>query len=234
MANKNIKRPEELLKIMKASSIGDACFIHIIGYIREGMTEKQIAGEIEETLKKMGSQGLAFPTIFVSGQNGADPHGSPTDKRIEEGDMLTMDFGAVIGGYCGDMTRTVALGSISSEKQKAYETVLKAQEKALSLCRPGIKCFDIDKAARDIIEKAGYGENFIHGTGHGVGREVHEEPYINKKAGDEDILAENMAITIEPGIYIPGRFGIRIEDLAIISGFGIINTVKSEKKLLIL
>ena len=234
MVNKNIKRPEELLKIMKASSIGDECFKYIIGYIREGMTEKQIAGEIEETLKKLGSQGLAFPTICVSGENGADPHGSPTDKKIQRGDFLTMDFGAVVDGYYGDMTRTVALGSISSEKRNVYETVLKAQENALALCRPGSRCFDIDKAARDIIEEAGYGENFIHGTGHGVGREVHEEPYINKKAGDSDILAENMAITIEPGIYIPGQFGIRIEDLAIISGFGIINTVKSEKKLLIL
>lgn len=217
---------------MKASAMGDMAFEHIIGYIRQGMTEKQVAGEIDKTLMDAGASGLSFPTICVSGASGDQPHGEPTDKRVEEGDFVTMDFGAVVGGYCGDMTRTVAVGSVSEEQSKVYRAVLEAQEAALAACRSGVKCSEIDKIARSIIEDAGYGEYFVHGTGHGVGTQVHESPLLNAKS--DDVLEENMAVTVEPGIYIPGRMGVRIEDLAIITDFGIINTVKSPKELIVL
>lgn len=228
----NSKKPEELIKIMKASAMGDLCFSHILGFIREGMTEKKVADEIELTLKKLGSNELAFPTICVSGERSNLPHGEPTEKTIEKGDFVTLDFGATVDGYCGDMTRTIAIGQVSQEQKEIYEIVLKAQEAALDYIKAGVRCFDVDKIARDIITDSGYGEYFIHGTGHAVGKEVHEEPYLNTKS--EDILLENMAVTVEPGIYIPKKFGVRIEDLAIVTDFGIINTVKSRKDLLII
>lgn len=226
------KEPEELLKIIKASAIGDLCFGHILGYLKVGMTEMQVAKEIEMTLKKLGGKGLSFPVICVSGERTNLPHGEPTDKVIEPGDFVTMDFGTVIDGYCGDMTRTVAMGEVSDEQRKVYEIVLHAQESALEAVRAGVPCVSVDKVARDIIKDAGYGEYFVHGTGHGVGTLVHEAPTLNSKS--EEILAEDMAVTIEPGIYIPGKFGVRIEDLAIVTKFGIISTVKSPKELIIL
>jgi Xaa-Pro aminopeptidase len=226
------KKPEELLKIMKASAIGDLCFAHMLGYLKVGMTEIQVAKEIEATLEKLGGKGLSFPTICVSGERTNLPHGEPTDKVIERGDFVTMDFGTMVDGYCGDMTRTVAMGEVSDEQKKVYEIVLHAQESALEAVRAGVPCVAVDKVARDIIKDAGYGEYFVHGTGHGVGTLVHEAPTLNSKS--EEILAEDMAVTVEPGIYIPGKFGVRIEDLAIVTKFGIISTVKSPKELIIL
>jgi Xaa-Pro aminopeptidase len=226
------RKPDELLKIMKASAMGDTCFSHLMGFIREGMTELEVADEIEATLRKLGSGDLAFPTICVSGVNSTQPHGVPSDKRIEAGDFLTLDFGAIVDGYCGDMTRTVAIGHATDEQRAVYELVLKAQKAALAACKAGVRCFDVDKTARDIIAEAGYGEYFVHGTGHAVGTEVHEEPYLNTRS--EAVLEINMPVTVEPGIYIPEKFGVRIEDLAIITEFGIINTVKSPKNLIIL
>ncbi|MCQ2545459.1 MAG: aminopeptidase P family protein [Clostridia bacterium] len=227
-----IKSPDEIIKILKAEAIGDKCFEHILGYIRAGMTEKQVADEIEKTLFALGAEGLAFETICVSGVNTNQPHGVPSDKVIMEGDLLTMDFGGIYHGFCGDMTRTVGIGYLSQEQKQVYDVVLKAQLASLDICKAGVTCFDADKAARDIITDAGYGEYFIHTTGHGVGREVHEAPRL--ATNSEDILAENMAVTIEPGIYIPEKFGVRIEDLAIITEFGIINATNSVKDLIIL
>ena len=153
-------------------------------------------------------------------------------KVIEEGDFITIDMGGIVGGYCGDMTRTVAVGGVSEEQAVVYETVLASQLAGLEALAPGVRCFDVDKICRDIIADAGYGEFFIHGTGHGVGREVHESPTLNTKS--DEVLEENMPVTVEPGIYIPDKFGVRIEDLAIITGFGIINTNRSPKELIIL
>ena len=226
------KTPEELLKIMKASALGDKCFEHILEFIKEGMSEQQVADEIENTFKKLGGGKLSFPTICASGVRSNLPHGEPTDKIIEPGDFVTMDFGTTVGGYCGDMTRTVAIGYATDEMKKIYEIVLKSQQAGLKAIKAGVKCFDVDKVARDIIEEEGYGEYYIHGTGHGVGTEVHEPPYLNKRT--DEVLEENMAVTCEPGIYIPEKFGVRIEDLAIVTEFGIINTVKSTKELIII
>ena len=227
-----IKTPDEILRIMKAAAMGDICFSHILEYIRPGMTELQVSDEIERTLMSLGAEGLSFPTICVSGVNTTQPHGEPTDKVIEDGDFVTMDFGAVVEGYCGDMTRTIAVGHVSEKQREVYDVVLRSQLAGLDACRAGVRCRDIDAISRNIIEDAGYGEFYIHGTGHGVGTEVHEAPTLNSRS--DEILAEFMPVTVEPGIYIPNEFGVRIEDLAIITEFGIINTVKSEKELIII
>ena len=227
-----VKTPEQLLSIMKAAAMGDTCFSHMVGFIKTGMTELFVAAEIERVLLGLGAEKLAFPTICVSGERSNQPHGEPTDKVIEEGDLVTLDFGAVVDGYCADMTRTVAMGYAGCFQREVYDLVLKAQLAALKACKAGVAGRDVDKAARDIIEGAGFKEEFCHGTGHGVGAEVHEAPYLKRES--EDVLLENMAVTIEPGIYIPGKFGVRIEDLAIVTKFGIINTVKSTKELIVL
>lgn len=227
-----IKNPDELLKIMTAAAMGDKCFEHIVDYIKPGMTEKQVAVEIERVLFALGAEALAFDTICVSGINSNQPHGVPSDKVIMEGELLTMDFGAVYRGYCGDMTRTIGVGYLNDEQKQVYDVVLKAQIAGLKACRAGVLCRDVDKASRNVIETAGFGEYFIHTTGHGVGTRVHEAPRLAKD--NDDVLAVNMAVTVEPGIYIPGKYGVRIEDLAIITEFGIINAVNSEKKLIII
>lgn len=230
--NDMIRTPEELLRIMRASAMGDICFSHMLGFLRAGMTEIEAAAEIERVLYSLGAEGLAFPTICASGVRTNMPHAEPTDKIIEEGDFVTLDFGAVVDGFCGDMTRTVAIGRVSGFQRKIYDVVLSAQAAAIDACAAGVRCSDVDRAARSIIEEAGFGAEFCHGTGHGVGMEVHQPPALNRES--EEILEENMAVTIEPGIYIPDKFGVRIEDLAIITNFGIINTVRSTKELIIL
>ncbi|MBP6492576.1 MAG: aminopeptidase P family protein [Clostridia bacterium] len=232
MTNNMIKNDFEIESISKAAALGDQCFSHILGFIEPGMSEKQVADEIERFLFEGGAEALAFDTISVSGERGCLPHGEPTDKIIQKGEFLTLDFGAVINGYCGDMTRTVAIGSITSEQRNVYEIVLEAQLAAADFIKAGVRCFDADKIARDIIVKAGYGDYYPHGLGHGVGKLVHEAPTLNGKS--EEILAKNMVVTIEPGIYIPDKFGVRIEDLAIVTDFGIINKVESKKELIIL
>lgn len=232
MGNNMVKTPEQLLNIMKAEAMGDLCFSHILGFMKVGMTELEVADEIERFLLSLGAEGLSFPTICVSGSRTEFPHGEPSDKVIEDGDFVTIDMGAIVRGYCGDMTRTVAMGHVTEEQRTVYDTVLYAQRAGLAAVRAGAKCFDVDKICRDIIAVSGYGEYYIHGTGHGVGTEVHEPPTLNRKSSET--LEEGMPVTIEPGIYLPGKFGVRIEDLAIVTDFGIINTTKSEKELIIL
>jgi Xaa-Pro aminopeptidase len=229
-----VKTPEELIHIITASAMNDACFQHMVGYLRPGLTEVQVAEEIFRVLSKLGSKKLAFPTIAVAGENGAEPHGIPTEYIIREGDFLTMDFGATVKGYCGDMTRTVALGHATPTMKKIYQVVLAAQLAGLDACKRGATYREVDEASRGIIEDAGYGPYYVHGTGHGVGKEVHEEPYLNKKATHQKKLKTHMAVTVEPGIYIPGKMGVRIEDLVVITDFGVVNTNHSPKELLII
>ena len=226
------KTAEELLNIMKAQAMGDKCFDHILGFISPGMTELEVADEIERYLRSLGAEGLSFPTIVVSGERGDQIHGEPSEKKIEVGDFVTIDMGAVFNGYCGDMTRTVAIGDVTDEMYDVYHIVLEAQLAGLEELRAGASCFDIDRKVRGIIEEAGYGEYYIHGTGHGVGTEVHEPPYLNTRT--DEILEADTAVTVEPGIYIPGKFGVRIEDLAIVTDFAIINATSSPKELIIL
>ncbi|MDR2132322.1 MAG: aminopeptidase P family protein [Clostridiales Family XIII bacterium] len=227
-----IKSSKALLSIAKAEALGDACFSHILTCIRPGVTEKAIAAEIEKFLTDNGSQGLAFPIICVSGAGTTDPHGVPSDKTIERGDFVVLDFGARINGYCGDMTRTEAVGRASSAQKNVYDIVLRAQTASIAALREGAHCSLVDRAAREIIEEAGYGQYYVHGTGHGVGKKVHESPRLNAKS--KHVLAEDMPVTVEPGIYIPNKFGVRIEDLLIVTKFGAVNLTRSEKKLIVL
>lgn len=230
--DKMVKTPRQLLDIMKAQAMGDQCFSHILGFMKAGMTELEVADEIERTLLALGAEGLSFPTICVSGIRTELPHGEPTDKVIAQGDLVTIDMGAVVNGYCGDMTRTVAMGSITEEQKEIYDLVLRSQIAGLNAVKAGVECAKVDRVCRNMIKEAGYGNYFVHGTGHGVGTEVHEAPTLNSKS--EETLAEWMPVTVEPGIYIPGKFGVRIEDLAIVTDFGIMNITNSKKELIIL
>ncbi|MCI8553912.1 MAG: aminopeptidase P family protein [Clostridiales bacterium] len=232
-----IKEPAELACIREAQRLTDEAFSHILSYIRPGRTEREVALELELYIRRAGAEGASFDFIAVSGVNSSLPHGEPGDKPLEPGDFLTMDFGAVVDGWHSDMTRTVALaspgGGIGAEQRRVYDTVLQAQQAALSALRAGLPCAEGDAAARRVIEAAGYGEYFGHATGHGVGIEIHEAPRLSSSAGSA-LLQEGIVVTVEPGIYLPGKFGVRIEDMAVITADGCDNLTGSTKELLIL
>lgn len=227
-----VKTDYEVDCIKKAQKIAEDAFSHILTFIKEGVTEKEIALELDFYMLKNGAEAVSFETIAVSGKNSSMPHGVPTDKKIENGDFITMDFGAVYNGYHSDMTRTVIVGKPTEKQKEVYETVLKAQKSALEVLKNGVTGFDADKVARDIIENAGYKENFGHGTGHGVGIEIHESPNLSPYS--KATLETGNVVTVEPGIYIPDEFGVRIEDMALITEDGYINLTSCEKELIIL
>lgn len=227
-----VKTDYEVDCIKKAQKIAEDAFSHILTFIKEGVTEKEIALELDFYMLKNGAEAVSFETIAVSGKNSSMPHGVPTDKKIEKGDFITMDFGAVYNGYHSDMTRTVIVGKPTEKQKEVYETVLKAQKSALEVLKNGVTGFDADKVARDIIENAGYKENFGHGTGHGVGIEIHESPNLSPYS--KATLETGNVVTVEPGIYIPDEFGVRIEDMALITEDGYINLTSCEKELIIL
>ena len=230
---RQIKTPYELDRISRAESIGDEAFSYICHYIKVGMTEMDVALALEYTMRKAGASGLSFDTIAASGPNGSLPHAVPTSRRLENGDFLTMDFGCIYDGYCSDMTRTVFVGDVPSSKQlTVYNTVLKAQQEAMKLIRPGAKCSDVDACARKIILDAGYGQYFGHGLGHSVGLYIHEEPRLSGSC--DAILEPGMTMTVEPGIYLPGEFGVRIEDLVVVTEDGYHNLTRSSKELIML
>ncbi len=229
---RQIKSEGEISLIKQAQSITDSAFSHILSFIKSGVNEREIALELEFFMRKNGSDGVAFDTIAVSGKNSSLPHGVPTDKPLEKGDFLTMDFGAKFGGYCSDMTRTVAIGEISKEQGLVYETVLTAQKECLSNMGENKKCCDIDRIARNIIDNAGFKGTFGHGLGHSVGLEIHESPACNTR--DDALLKEGMLMTVEPGIYLENKFGVRIEDMVLVTKTGIENLTKSPKELIII
>ena len=227
-----VKNEAEIENICKAQRIAEAAFDHILGFIKVGVTEKEVALELDHYMLSHGADGLSFETIAISGANTSKPHGVPTDKKIEHGDFVTMDYGAVVNGYHSDMTRTVAVGAASDEQKKIYKIVFEAQLAVLRVLKNGVKCSDADKAARDVITEAGYGEYFRHSTGHGVGIEIHEKPFISPKS--TATLRSGNVVTDEPGIYIPGKFGVRIEDMALITENGCKNLTKAPKELIII
>ena len=231
-ALRRIKTEDEKSRILKAQAIAEKAFDRILDFIKVGVTEREIALELDFFMLKNGAECVSFETIAVSGKNSSMPHGVPSDKKIENGDFVTLDFGAVVDGYHSDMTRTVAVGEISSKQAEVYETVLSAQLKSLEALRAGVSCFDADAAARDVIRNAGYGKYFGHGTGHGVGIEIHEAPRLSPK--NDAILKAGDIVTVEPGIYLPDEFGVRIEDMAFITENGFENLTKSPKNLIIL
>ena len=229
---RRVKDSEEILRISKAEELGDVAFSYVLNLIKPGKSEKEIAIELEFFIKKNGAEKLSFDTICASGVRSAMPHGVASDKIIENGDFLTLDFGCVLDGYCSDMTRTVVIGKASQRHKEIYEIVLKAQESALGIIKAGVSGKEADAAARKVINSYGYKDNFGHGTGHSVGVEIHELPSLSPKS--EDILEAGNVVSVEPGIYIEGFGGVRIEDLVQISDENTLNLTKSQKDLLII
>ena len=229
---RKVKSARELSLIACAQSITDAAFSHILNYISPSRTEKDVALELEFFMRKNGADGLAFNTIAVSGASSSLPHGVPADIPLRRG-FLTMDFGARLDGYCSDMTRTVAIGKADEEMKRVYDTVLSAQLTALDFIHGGVLCRDADEAARCIIREAGYGANFGHSLGHGVGLYIHEAPNLSPKADINSSLQAGNVVTVEPGIYLEGKFGCRIEDMIAINPDGsVLNFTKSTKELI--
>jgi len=225
-----VKDTSELAAIETAAKIADEAFSYILPRITPGKTEKEIALDLEFFMRKNGAEGISFETIAASGVRSSMPHGRASDKIIEKNELFTLDFGCKYKGYCSDMTRTVVVGKADEKQKEIYETVLTAQKAALAAIRSGALCKDIDAIARNIIKDAGYGDNFGHGLGHSVGLMVHEKPNLSPRS--EDTLVPNIPITIEPGIYIDGFGGVRIEDLVVVTETGCRNLVTAPKELI--
>jgi Xaa-Pro aminopeptidase len=212
------KTSKEIRFLEEAGTIADQAFEEIIRLDIEGMTELALAAALEEAMKDKGAEKIAFETLVAAGPNGSLPHHRAGKRRIEHGDVVILDYGCKIQGYCSDITRTIVCKKATEEIQTVYEIVNIAQEKAVQAARPGAAAQGVDRTARQEISEAGYGERFIHRTGHGIGLEVHEEPYITE--GNTLELQEGMAFSVEPGIYLPGRFGVRIEDIVVVTQTG--------------
>ncbi|WP_025784732.1 Xaa-Pro peptidase family protein [Sporosarcina sp. D27] len=227
-----IKTPEELEVLKQAAKIADDAFTHICGFIKAGMTELEVANELEFFMRKQGATSSSFDTIVASGIRGALPHGVATDKKIETGELVTLDYGALYNGYISDITRTVAVGEPSEKMREIYEITLAAQKLAVEGIKPGMTGIQADAIARDHIASKGYGEAFGHSTGHGIGLEVHEAPGLSFRS--ETVLEPNMTVTAEPGIYLPGIGGVRIEDDLVITENGCERLTHCTKELQIL
>lgn len=229
---REIKTEEEVKNIVLAQRIAERAFKHILSFIKPGVSERDISLELDYFMLKNGAEALSFETIAVSGVKSSMPHGVPDGKKIDNGDFVTMDYGAVVNGYHSDMTRTVAVGKITDKQKDVYNTVLSAQKNAAEFVKAGVKLSDADAAARDIISGKGYGEFFRHSTGHGVGIEIHEAPFVSPRS--TSVLKKGNVITDEPGIYIPGEFGVRIEDMLLITENGCKNLTNAPKELIII
>ena len=227
---RTVKDEGELDCIRKALAISCQAFDDLLGVIHAGMTEKRACAELNHFMNLRGSEGNAFDTIVASGVNGSLPHAVPSDKVIEKGDLVTFDFGAKFGGYCADMTRTIAIGEISSELHAIYDAVLEAQLTSEAAVKPGAVCRDIDKIARDQLD-AKYPGAFGHSLGHGVGLFIHELPRLSFRS--ETILQKGHVVTVEPGVYVPGVGGCRIEDTVIVTEDGFENPVTTPKQLIV-
>ena len=229
---RSFKTTEEIEYIKKAQSITDIAFSKILDFIKPGVTEKDIAIELEYIMMKNGAEGLAFDTIIASGVNSSKPHAHPTDKVIETGDPVTMDFGARYHGYCSDMTRTVFVGEPSEELRKIYNVVLLAQKMGINNAYNGMTGKEFDSFCREVIKSNGYGDYFTHSTGHSLGIDIHETPTASMRS--TDTISAKQFITCEPGIYIPGVGGVRIEDLLLVEQDSVIDLTTSDKNIIIL
>ena len=226
------KSAEEQQYMRKAQAIAERALSDVLGIIKPGITERDIAAEITYRLLKHGGEGNSFDPIAVTGYNSSMPHGVPGDTRVKAGDFVTMDFGCICNGYCSDMTRTVAVGYASDEMKHVYDTVLSAQRAGIAAARAGVKGKEIDLAARAVIDNAGYGEYFGHSFGHSLGLDIHESPSASPVC--ETVMPVGAVISAEPGIYIPDKFGVRIEDVLILGETGCENITKAPKELMIL
>lgn len=227
-----IKTPEEVSILKAAAKIADDAFEHICKFIKVGQTELEISNELEFFMRKQGATSSSFDTIVASGLRSALPHGVATEKKVESGDFITLDYGALYNGYISDITRTVAVGEPSGKLKEIYQVVLDAQVQAVEKIGPGMTGIEADAIARDYIKSKGYGEAFGHSTGHGIGLEVHEAPGLSFKS--QTVLEPGMAVTVEPGIYLPGIGGVRIEDDILITESGNERLTHSTKELRIL
>ncbi|MDE6092285.1 MAG: aminopeptidase P family protein [Ruminococcus sp.] len=225
-----IKDEEEIYYIRKAQEIAEKSLDELMSFIKAGKTEREVALELNRLMFQNGAENLSFDTIVLSGTNTSMPHGVPSDKKIQDGEFVLMDFGAVWNGYHSDMTRTVCVGEPDEEMKKVYNIVLEAQLAGLENARAGITGKELDTISRNIIEKAGYGDNFGHSLGHGVGLEIHEKP--NASQNYDSVLESGSVVTIEPGIYIEGKFGVRIEDFVILTENGCDNLTKYAKNII--
>ena len=226
-----IKDEAEIEALRRSAALNDEAFAHLLSVIEPGMTERAVAWEIESYLRTHGASKVSFDPIVAAGPNGALPHARPGDRVIRAGEPIVIDMGCVLDGYCSDMTRTICLGKPKAKYLEIWNLVLRAQQTALEGIHAGMEGVEADALARQVIEEAGYGDKFGHSLGHGVGLSVHEGPRASKLS--EDTLQAGMSLTVEPGIYLPGEFGVRIEDLVIIGEEGVENLTHSPKELVV-
>ena len=226
------KDEEEIALMTKAQRISEQALKEILKFLRPGVTEKEVAAKLTYDMLRFGAEKMSFDPIVASGPNGSLPHAVPSDRAIQSGEFVTMDFGCVYGGYCSDMTRTVAVGEPTEEMKKVYAVVLEAQLAGIAAEKAGVTGKSVDAAARRVIEDAGYGDYWGHSFGHSVGLEIHEAP--NAGSTCEDVIPLGAAVSAEPGIYLPGKFGVRIEDVTIFTADGCVNLTKAPKDLIIL
>ena len=226
-----VKDAEEIEIIRTAEHIGDAAFQHVLEILRPGMSEREVAFELEMAMRRQGASGLSFDTIVASGMRSAMPHGVASDKKIEKGDLVVFDFGCVYEGYCSDMTRTIGVGSLSEAQKDLYHLVLKAQTAALKAVHADIVGEKMQDLVQAIFDKAGFGSYFGHGLGHSVGLDIHEEPRFSRNVKEK--IPAGTVISVEPGLYVPGIGGVRIEDLIVLKPLGYENLAQSPKELLI-
>jgi Xaa-Pro aminopeptidase len=213
-----VKDEDELVLMNEAALLGCRLFDHILGFLRAGIPEIEVAAELEHQARMLGAEGMSFETIVASGARSALPHGRATEALLPRRGFVTLDFGIILKGYCSDMTRTVFLGKPKLSERHTYQTVLEGQESAINAVAAGVSCAEVDEAARSVLRREGLGEAFTHSTGHGVGLEIHEPPRVG--AGQSTRLQAGMVVTIEPGVYLPGNFGIRIEDMVAVTRTG--------------
>jgi Xaa-Pro aminopeptidase len=224
---RKVKDAAEIEALRKAAAIGDRGLADLLGRLREGMTEVDVAAELEDAMRRAGSEGLSFPTIIAFGEMAAEPHHRPGERRLKTGDLIKCDFGATYDGYHSDMTRTIAFGEPDPALAKIYEIVRSSQQAGVEAVAAGTTGAQVDRASRAVVEQAGY--SYGHGTGHGCGLEVHEAPTANSKS--DDVLQPGMTVTVEPGIYLPGVGGVRIEDLVVVTDNGCDILTRSPKEL---
>ncbi|MBP5289231.1 MAG: aminopeptidase P family protein [Clostridia bacterium] len=224
-----VKDRDEIRAIAGAQALAEEALAHLLPLLSPDRTETWVAAELERYMKLHGAEKPSFETICISGTRTSLPHGRPENIKLTDGGFLTMDFGCVLDGYCSDMTRTVCIGRATEEMKTVYNTVLRAQLAGVAAAKAGVSGKDVDKASRDVITEAGYGEYFGHSTGHGCGLQVHEAPYFAPKA--DNLIPAGAVLSVEPGIYLPGRFGVRIEDLIAVTENGCENLNRSSKEL---
>jgi Xaa-Pro aminopeptidase len=213
-----VKDAGEIERMAAAAALGVRLFEHILGFLRPGISENAVAAELEYRARLWGAEAMSFPTIIASGPRSAMPHGTASEAKLPRRGFVTLDFGVILNGYCSDMTRTVHLGRATERERNAYDAVLAAQENAVAAVAAGVKAGEVDEAARSVLREAKLAEYFTHSTGHGVGLEIHESPRI--AMAQQALLTRGMVITIEPGVYIPGAFGLRIEDTVVVERRG--------------